>query len=79
MKLLSNFRVNIEFGEKLISPRPLQGDLPKYYYALVCVKPDGKNIGIVQKFKNCQELTFEEYETEKSSINHSWSIETKSS
>jgi hypothetical protein len=45
---------------------------------LACVKQDSKNIGIVQKFKNCQEITMQDYENEKSSITFFWSAKAKS-
>jgi hypothetical protein len=77
-KLLAEFQSSIEIGEYLISPRPLPRELPKFYYALVCVKPEGKNIGIVQKFKNCHEISRQDYENEKSSFKYFWSAEVKS-
>ena len=72
-KLLIDFQSNIDGNETLISPRPLQGQSVAFYYAIVCVKPDGKNICIAQKFKNCKEITLQEYESDKASIKHFWS------
>ncbi len=76
-KLLSEFQLNIVIGEHLIAPRPLPRELPKFYCALVCVKPDGKNIGIVQKFKDCREITMQDYESEKTSFKYFWSAKAK--
>jgi len=77
-KLLSEFQLSIESDEYIISPRPLPREVSEFYYALACVKPDGKNIGIVQKFKNCKEITMQDYEREKASIRFFWSAEPKS-
>lgn len=77
-KLIAEFQSSIEIGEYLISPRPVPGKWLKFYYALVCVKPDGKNLGIVQRFKNCRVMTEQEYESEKASIEYFWSAKAKS-
>lgn len=69
-KLLSTFRTSIETDEHLVSPRPLQGETFTYYFALVCVKPEGQNIVLVKKFKNCKEITLQDYESEKASIKY---------
>ncbi len=76
-KLLVEFKSNIEIGEYLISPRPLPKEFQKFYFALVCVMPEGKNIGIVQKFKNCKEISKQDYENEKASFKYFWSAEAK--
>jgi hypothetical protein len=73
-KLLINFRSNIDANEALISPRPPQGQSTTFYYAIICVNPEGKNIHVVKKFKNCKEMTIQEYESEKASIKHFWSV-----
>ena len=76
-KLLIEFKSSIEVGEYMISPRPLPRELQKFYFALACVKPEGKNIGIVQKFKNCSEISRQDYENEKASFKYFWSVEAK--
>ena len=75
-KLMDEFKANIEIGEHLISPRPLPRELQKFYYALVCVKLNGKNIDIAQRFKNCNEISKQDYENEKASLKYFWSVET---
>lgn len=74
-RLLDDFQSCIEKGEHLISPRPLPRELQTSYYALVCVNTNGKNIDLVRRFKNSFELTKQEYESEKASIQYYWSAE----
>jgi hypothetical protein len=73
---LHEFQSNIEPGEYFISPRPLPGEIQRIYYALACVKENGKNISLVRKFKNCKELLKKDYDIAKSSLIHYWSAET---
>ena len=76
-KLLTSFQSCIEIDEHLVSPRPLPGEVFAFYFALACVKHDGKNIGIVKKFKHCKEITIQDYEDEKASIKFAWSSKAK--
>lgn len=76
-KLISAFQLNIENDEYLVSPRPLPGITINFYFALACVKPEGININIVKKFKNCKEITIQDYENEKASIKHCWVAKPK--
>jgi len=76
-KLIPAFRSSIESEECLVSPRPLPGEIIRIYYALACVKPEGKNIGIIQKFKNCKEITIQDYESEKALIKYFWLVKAK--
>lgn len=73
-KLLLEFKSNLEVDEFLISPRPLPGKSSTSYSALVCVKPDGKNFISIKKFKNCQEITMQNYDDEKALITFFWSV-----
>jgi hypothetical protein len=76
-KLLSTFQSNIEYDEYLISPRPLPKEIFTLYTALVCVSPSGKNVQMIQKFKNHKEITVIDYEREKNLIKFFWSIQKK--
>ncbi len=46
----------------------------KFYYALVCVRSEGKNIEAIMKFKNVVEISKQNYEEQKSLIKYSWSV-----
>lgn len=73
-KFRFSFQAGISLGEQLIAPRPLPRDLPKFYYAIVRVVSDGKNIELVKKYRNIKELTKEEYEAEKQRIEYFWLV-----
>jgi len=74
-KILLRFQTISEKEEFVIAPRPLPHTILKFYYALLCVKPQGGNIRYIQKFKNCKEISRQEFEREKADIKYFWSSE----
>lgn len=76
-KLICEFGANLEANECLISPRPLPRKTMQFYYALVSVRPNGKNINLIKKFKNCKEIGQQAFEAEKESIKFFWIVENK--
>jgi hypothetical protein len=74
IRLHTQFQSFLKSGEQFIAPRPLPRELMKFYYALVCVRSEGKNIEAIMKFKNVVEISKQNYEEQKSLIKYSWSV-----
>lgn len=76
-RLLYQFKNKLNDGEYFVAPRPLPRQVFTYYYALACVRQNSENMDMVRNYKNCVEISKQDFEELNTSLTYKWSVRGK--